>query len=74
MTKLTKGKKIEIIGKLNALVSQRNMKKADEYIKDNSCAALRLSYRKTGEGYVVFSKYSTGSGKSKKVIVNRELV
>jgi hypothetical protein len=72
MAKLTKAKKVEIIGKLNALVSQRRMKEADAYIKKNSCAALRLSYRKIGSGYVVFSKYDVGSGKNKKTITNRE--
>ena len=72
MAKLTKAKKIEIVGKLHALVSTRNMKKADEYIQENSCAALRLSYRKTGSGFTVYSNYSTGSGKNKKAIINRE--
>lgn len=72
MEKLTKAKKIEIVGKLHALVSTRNMKKADEYIKQNSSAALRLSYRKVGNGFVVYSNYSIGSGKNKKAVINRE--
>ena len=68
---MTKANKIKLVGELHALISERKMDEADGFISRNSCADLRLSYRKTADSMIVFSKYTIGAGKNKETIVER---